>query len=781
MEFLSTSSFTEACVLEGDDGGNGAAQILQQMSSPPRLLKDHTETAVFLASMKKENHCAHPSEVAQNLISSPVEISTPVSSPGVTSELEFDLALDLINIHKKRLPSSPPEDGSASRVCVSPSCSEFSGGSTVAPARKPMYNTFKQNKTVVPPFQEAQNATANKRGRPPRKLVAQKYRQAPTSPMSRKSTPLAQAALARKREAAAENKPGPTPTNQMVIIRRGFDVSDDAPTVVRMDGGVLVEYKPHRLRDTIRTHHPYWTPTEKIDEKNKDIHFEILPDGWLIPMKEDLDECPTARHHKAFVTFYLRLNELRQYIQHYGDANVPQQFPPAHSLGIWVNKMRMEKKKFDAGQRSNLTQRKVDLLEQFGFIWAQNCKGEGGWQMRFEELKKFKKMYGHCDVPTKCDKNRALGRWVSTQRAMYKVWVRRTMEVPSANIGTGGRAAGLDLAEIQRRITSLEEIGFNFSKLSCGETQVKSTSGAIVVTYLDKSSAPKRKQEGCSASNEAVMTKKRKTMLVHESLNISDNPRRDSPEHWDHVPSITRIGSNDSKNAATQSEPDEPEKDHEIHGRNNSSETSKVDIHIDNHSVHDANKENDNRDGDDKTSNDENKSNEFEIENGNNKDDTVCGDTGSNVEEAKKKEKEDDASKGCDAFFDTKEELWDKHEHKGTRVPLKKGKDDGHMIIPQNQAKCPKERAAITTKLVHLLERIPMVGRTRSARETPSEFLQRLINFVENTTFGTEHQATLHSISRAVDENEIFCQTRPLWGSFHAKVSEMFSDNVSMK
>jgi hypothetical protein len=56
----------------------------------------------------------------------------------------------------------------------------------------------------------------------------------------------------------------------------------------------------------------------------------------------------------------------------------------------------MEKKKMDAGERSNLNDRKVELLEFFGFVWAQSCKGEMGWELRYKELKEFKKRYGHC-------------------------------------------------------------------------------------------------------------------------------------------------------------------------------------------------------------------------------------------------------------------------------------------------------------------------------------------------------------------------------------------------
>ncbi|KAG7367633.1 helicase domain protein [Nitzschia inconspicua] len=235
---------------------------------------------------------------------------------------------------------------------------------------------------------------------------------------------------------------------QPIIVRTGRDPHDGAPTVVRVDGGVLREMKEHVL------------PHPKLDKdgKPKTLHDELLKEGLVLPTQEDLEACPTVRQQKAFWTFMHRVNELRQYIQHYGDANVPQQLPEAHSLGIWVNKMRMEKKKMDAGERTSLTERKVELLEFFGFVWAQSCKGELGWENRFCELKAFKDNYGHCNVPTKCKKNRALGRWVSTQRAMYK----------SYKEGRGSKT--IHKEEIERRIERLEELGFCFSMLLPGES-----------------------------------------------------------------------------------------------------------------------------------------------------------------------------------------------------------------------------------------------------------------------------------------------------------------------
>ena len=121
--------------------------------------------------------------------------------------------------------------------------------------------------------------------------------------------------------------------------------------------------------------------------------------------------------------------------------------------------MRMERKKWDTGsERTSLTERKIELLESIGFIWAQNHKGEIGWERRFQEIKKFKRKHGHCNVPTKSAENRALGRWVSTQRTMYKNYMK----------GFVGKS--LTREEQERRIILLDKEGFLFSMIPNGES-----------------------------------------------------------------------------------------------------------------------------------------------------------------------------------------------------------------------------------------------------------------------------------------------------------------------
>ena len=121
--------------------------------------------------------------------------------------------------------------------------------------------------------------------------------------------------------------------------------------------------------------------------------------------------------------------------------------------------MRMERKKWDTGsERTSLTERKIELLESIDFIWAQNHKGEIGWERRFHEIKKFKRKHGHCNVPTKSAENRALGRWVSTQRTMYKNYMK----------GFVGKS--LTREEQERRIVLLDKEGFLFSMIPNGQS-----------------------------------------------------------------------------------------------------------------------------------------------------------------------------------------------------------------------------------------------------------------------------------------------------------------------
>lgn len=109
--------------------------------------------------------------------------------------------------------------------------------------------------------------------------------------------------------------------------------------------------------------------------------------------------------------------------------------------------MRMEKKKFDEGKRSTaLSKERVDALDEIGFNWGKS-KGDSLWEERLLNLIEYKKMHGHCNVPTKFKKNTSLGRWVSTQRKQYKEM----------------KAGSPETLMTPERAEKLEAIGFRWS------------------------------------------------------------------------------------------------------------------------------------------------------------------------------------------------------------------------------------------------------------------------------------------------------------------------------
>ena len=124
----------------------------------------------------------------------------------------------------------------------------------------------------------------------------------------------------------------------------------------------------------------------------------------------------------------------------------------------------MEKKFLDENKRTSMTASKVEALESIGFTWAKR-KGDASWLYKYHELQRFLEQFGSCDVPTKYAPNPALGRWVSTQRSEYKIFMQ-----------TDGRSRHLT----QEKIDMLNAIGFKWemipSRLSNSSSHSNGTS-----------------------------------------------------------------------------------------------------------------------------------------------------------------------------------------------------------------------------------------------------------------------------------------------------------------
>jgi hypothetical protein len=59
----------------------------------------------------------------------------------------------------------------------------------------------------------------------------------------------------------------------------------------------------------------------------------------------------------------------------------------------------MEKKAYDRGEKSGINEKKIQLLEQAGFVWAKR-KGQAAWEEKFLELQSYLQRHGHCTLCT---------------------------------------------------------------------------------------------------------------------------------------------------------------------------------------------------------------------------------------------------------------------------------------------------------------------------------------------------------------------------------------------
>jgi len=97
---------------------------------------------------------------------------------------------------------------------------------------------------------------------------------------------------------------------------------------------------------------------------------------------------------------------------------------------------------------SILTKDRIDSLERIGFEWVTNRhktrkSHETRWNKTIEELKSYRKKYGHTEIPQEYDENPQLGRWVMNQRTFYRM-----------------NQVGINTTLNEDRIKQLEQLGF---------------------------------------------------------------------------------------------------------------------------------------------------------------------------------------------------------------------------------------------------------------------------------------------------------------------------------
>jgi len=104
-----------------------------------------------------------------------------------------------------------------------------------------------------------------------------------------------------------------------------------------------------------------------------------------------------------------------------GHCLVPHTYPENPTLARWVKRQRYQYKLFQQKEPSSMTQERIDLLANVGFVWHSH---EVVWQERLSELMEYKRTVGDCLVPSNYAENPKLATWVKCQRRQYKLYLR---------------------------------------------------------------------------------------------------------------------------------------------------------------------------------------------------------------------------------------------------------------------------------------------------------------------------------------------------------------------
>ncbi len=105
----------------------------------------------------------------------------------------------------------------------------------------------------------------------------------------------------------------------------------------------------------------------------------------------------------------MQYGELKEFVEETGYTFVPSGYPARDSLARWTKRQRYQFKLRLAGKVSTMTDDRVTLLDDLGFIWNSQI---AVWEKRLQELKEFKRDMRHCNVPSHYTPNQKLATWV---------------------------------------------------------------------------------------------------------------------------------------------------------------------------------------------------------------------------------------------------------------------------------------------------------------------------------------------------------------------------------
>lgn len=134
------------------------------------------------------------------------------------------------------------------------------------------------------------------------------------------------------------------------------------------------------------------------------------------------DDDPKSRIRSYQVDLWeAKLEELTTFRKKAGHCLVPHNWEENTPLVQWVNRQRYQYKLKVRGEHSTMTVERENILEDLGFIWSSH---EAVREERLNDIRDFRKTFGHCNVPSSYAENVKLSVWVKSQRRQYKLFRR---------------------------------------------------------------------------------------------------------------------------------------------------------------------------------------------------------------------------------------------------------------------------------------------------------------------------------------------------------------------
>jgi hypothetical protein len=247
--------------------------------------------------------------------------------------------------------------------------------------------------------------------------------------------------------------------------------------------------------------HPMNADSEQTSRDDGSVH----KNSWK-PSTSKPASIASGRQWKES-TWEDRLSELADYRKIYGNCNVPTNYSGNYKLGTWVATQRYQYRLHREAKRSFMTLSRIQTLESLGFVWDSHG---ATWEGQFRELADYRKIHGHCDVPTRCKENTKLSEWVATQRRNYR-W---HME--------GKRSAAITIF----RIKELESLGFEWKLYNSWMHEKPQKPRLDVGTTLAREKAMEALVHMQRRSLEKVSPVKTSAAIKLASLSNPKNPTR---------------------------------------------------------------------------------------------------------------------------------------------------------------------------------------------------------------------------------------------------------------